>query len=108
ELPGARAAARTLSAATPPSQIDLLLRPYGEATIRVLHYAEAGSPGQLAARYQGEIRPARPPLDGRDLQRLGVAPGPAIGRALASLRAAYLDGEIQTREQAEQWVRAQI
>jgi tRNA nucleotidyltransferase (CCA-adding enzyme) len=107
ELPGARAASGMISAATPPSQIDLLLRPYGQATICVLHYAEAGLPGQAAARYLGEIRPSRPPLDGRDLQRLGVAAGPAIGRLLAALRAAHLDGEIQTREQAEQWVRAQ-
>lgn len=105
EIPAARAAARTLDVNMRPSQIDALMRAYGEPTVSVLHYAEPGYPGQMAAHYLDHIRPARPPLDGRDLQRLGVAPGPAIGRLLAGLRAAYLDGAIAGRVQAEQWVR---
>jgi tRNA nucleotidyltransferase (CCA-adding enzyme) len=91
-----------------PSQIDLLLRSLSETTISVLHYAEIGPPGQIAARYLREIRPARAPLDGRDIQQLGVAPGPMIGRLLDELRAAYLDGEVTTREQAEGWVRERL
>ncbi|NNJ13266.1 CCA tRNA nucleotidyltransferase [Chloroflexales bacterium ZM16-3] len=108
ELPKLRATALTISADTRPGQIDLLLRPYSDAAISVLHYAEAGLTGQRAAHYLREIRPARSPLDGRDLQRLGVAPGPMIGKLLAALRAAYLNGDVQTREQAEQWVRSQM
>ncbi len=108
EIPAARAVARRLNADLRPSQIDLLLRPLSAAGIRVLHCAEIGSAGQIAARYLGEIRPARAPLDGRDIQRLGIAPGPNIGRLLDGLRAAHLDGEVTTRAQAEVWVQAQI
>jgi tRNA nucleotidyltransferase/poly(A) polymerase len=45
---------------------------------------------------------ARPRLvSGSDLIReLGLAPGPAIGRALAAIEEAVADGEVSTREQA--------
>ncbi|MEI7769704.1 MAG: CCA tRNA nucleotidyltransferase, partial [Chloroflexales bacterium] len=108
EIPAARAAARRISASLRASQIDQLLHPLSETVIRVLRYAEIGPAGQVAARYLREIRPARAPIDGRDIQRLGVAPGPNIGRLLGGLRAAYLDGEVATREQAEGWVRERI
>jgi tRNA nucleotidyltransferase (CCA-adding enzyme) len=108
EIPVAREIAPRLSANMRPSQIDLLLRSLSEAIISVLHYAERGPTSQIAARYLREIRPARAPLDGRDMQRLGVAPGPMIGRLLNDLRAAQLDGEVTTREQAEGWVRERL
>jgi tRNA nucleotidyltransferase (CCA-adding enzyme) len=108
EIPVAREIAPRLSADLRPSQIDLLLRSLSEAMISVLHYAERGPASQIVARYLREIRPARAPLDGRDMQRLGVAPGPMIGRLLNDLRAAQLDGEIATREQAESWVRKRL
>lgn len=43
-------------------------------------------------------RDLRPAITGRDLVRADIAPGPAIGRALAEVRAALLDGAIDTRE----------
>jgi tRNA nucleotidyltransferase (CCA-adding enzyme) len=108
EIPAARAVARKLDDSMRPSQIDLLLRSLSEATITMLRYAETASASQIIARYLHAIRPARAPLDGRDMQRLGVAPGPMIGRLLDELRAAHLDSEVTTREQAERWVREQI
>jgi len=40
-------------------------------------------------------------LSGEEIQTLlGIPPGPAVGRALAALRAAQVDGAVQTREQA--------
>jgi tRNA nucleotidyltransferase (CCA-adding enzyme) len=108
ELPAAREAAQRLGPDLCPSQVDDALRPFSAATIDVLHYAEPGPAGQIVGRYLREIRPARPPLDGRDLQRIGVAPGPEIGRALDALRAAYLDGAVSTAEQAETWVRQRL
>jgi tRNA nucleotidyltransferase (CCA-adding enzyme) len=107
EIPALRHLALRLRADLRPSQIDLLLRPHSEVAISVLQIAETGLAGQVAARYLREILPTRLPLDGRDLQRLGLAPGPVIGKMLAALRVAYLDGHIQTREQAEEWVREQ-
>ena len=108
EIPLVRAIAPTLSADLRPSQIDHLLRSFSEAIIRVLHYADTGLAGQVAAHYLRTIRPVRAPLDGRDMQRLGVAPGPMMGRLLGDLRAAHLDGEVMTCEQAEVWVRGKI
>jgi hypothetical protein len=40
----------------------------------------------------------RADIDGSDLVAAGVAPGPSIGRALAAVRAALLDGAVETRE----------
>jgi tRNA nucleotidyltransferase/poly(A) polymerase len=40
-------------------------------------------------------------LSGEDVQRiLGIAPGPEIGRALAAVRQAQVDGTVRTREEA--------
>jgi poly(A) polymerase len=52
-----------------------------------------------------EVKP-RPLLNGHDLMRLGAVPGPALGQLAEELYVAQLEGEVQTREQAEQWVQA--
>jgi tRNA nucleotidyltransferase (CCA-adding enzyme) len=108
EIPAARGVAGKLGADLRPSQIDRLLRSLSAAMIGVLHYAETEPASKISARYLHTIRPARAPLDGRDMQRLGVAPGPMIGRVLDELRAAHLDGEVTTRAQAESWVRERL
>lgn len=51
------------------------------------------------ARYAREDRGAATPLSGGDLLRLGLR-GPEIGRALARLRAAHLDGKLKSRAAA--------
>lgn len=107
ELPQARALAPALPEARAPSAIDQLLRPFSPAAICVLHYAEPGA-AAAAARYLRELRPHHAPLDGNDLRRLGVSPGPGLGRLLAELRAASLDGLVAGREEAERWVRARL
>jgi len=50
----------------------------------------------------------RPELDGSDLQKMGYAPGPALGRILAALRAARLDGEVDDRAAEGSWIRARF
>jgi tRNA nucleotidyltransferase (CCA-adding enzyme) len=50
-------------------------------------------------RHANEDRTLRLPIDGADLVALGLA-GPAIGRTLAALRRAFLDGALADREQA--------
>ena len=50
-------------------------------------------------RHAVEDRPRRPPLTGEDLLELGLA-GPAVGRALARIRSAFLDGAVKNREDA--------
>ena len=50
--------------------------------------------------------PLPPLLSGRALVKLGVAPGPALGRALADLREAQLQGAIATEAEARAWFAA--
>lgn len=50
-------------------------------------------------RWAREDRASRAPLDGRDLLALGLR-GPAVGAALARVRAAWLDREVRSREDA--------
>jgi len=56
------------------------------------------------ARYAREDRHAAPLLSGGDLLRLGLR-GPEIGRALARLRAAHLDGALSSRAAALNFAR---
>ncbi len=45
------------------------------------------------------------PLDGRDLQALGVPQGPGIGRMLARLQDARWNGEFHDRDGARKWLK---
>jgi putative nucleotidyltransferase with HDIG domain len=48
-------------------------------------------------------------LTGRDLMsQFGLAEGPSIGRLLAALREAQAAGEVETRAQAEEWMRRRL
>jgi hypothetical protein len=59
----------------------------------------------LAADGERILAPPRL-LSGEDVQRLlGVPPGPQVGRALDRVRRAQVDGEIETREEAERLLR---
>jgi poly(A) polymerase len=51
-----------------------------------------------------EVRPKRL-LGGDDLVEMGYKPGPRFSEILSSVEDAQLEGQLQTREQAEQWVR---
>lgn len=107
ELPPLRAVAPRLAEPLPNSAVDRLLHPFSPPAIAVLHYAEPAA-AEAAERYGRSLRHTRAPLDGHDLQRLGVAPGPGLGRLLAELRAATLDGVVSTRAEAEGWVRTKL
>ncbi len=52
-----------------------------------------------------DIKP-KPLLNGHELMHLGAVPGPALGQLAEELYIAQLEGEVQTRDQAEQWARA--
>jgi tRNA nucleotidyltransferase (CCA-adding enzyme) len=70
------------------------------------------SPGsdmrQLVQAYLTTWRHVRPGLTGDDLKRLGVPQGPEIGRLLARVLAAKLDGEAPTLEAEESLVRGAV
>jgi hypothetical protein len=52
-----------------------------------------------------DIKP-KPLLNGHELMCLGAVPGPALGQLAEELYVAQLEGDVQTREQAEQWTQA--
>ncbi len=82
-----------------PSAIAEHLDPYPLVALFVVWVvAPPGRARDHLHQYAHRWRGVRPILRGDDLRRLGVPPGPAIGQALRALRAARLDGEVQTRE----------
>ena len=67
-----------------------------------LYALYAGAPPAMrrrVVRYASDDRHRRLPVTGDDLVAAGLA-GPAIGRALERIRAAYLDGALSSREEA--------
>jgi len=52
-----------------------------------------------------DVKP-KPLLNGHDLMHLGALPGPALGQLAEELYVAQLEGDVQTRDQAEQWAEA--
>lgn len=57
----------------------------------------------LAETPAEQVHPKRI-LTGDDLQRLGYRPGPAFSEVLRSLEDAQLEGQVETRDQAEEFV----
>jgi hypothetical protein len=64
---------------------------------------------EAAGEVRGDLAPlqasglAPPPLlDGNDLQRLGLRPGPAFRRILDAVYDAQLEGRVQTLEEARE------
>lgn len=60
--------------------------------------------------YAKEEKPLIPPplIKGHDVLALGVPPGPQIGKLLRSVQTLQLEGALQDREQALQWLRGQV
>ncbi len=97
-----RDVAETIGLLNSRSRIYRALAEYHERSLRValtvIDQAEARAAVLL---YLNELREVKPTLDGTRLQELGVPRGPQIGRILAEVHAALLDGLIATPEQEE-------
>jgi len=52
-----------------------------------------------------DVKP-KPLLNGHDLMHLGAVPGPSLGQLAEELYIAQLEGEVQTKDQAERWAKA--
>jgi tRNA nucleotidyltransferase (CCA-adding enzyme) len=79
--------------------IDGLLRQLDEEELHALYASVAPSMRRRIVRYAAEDRSRRAPIGGDDLVAIGLE-GPAVGRALARIRAAYLDGAVSDRSEA--------
>lgn len=95
-------------AGLPDSALDRLLQPFGAAALRAAQLSEPAPLAGALARYLALLRPAQTALCGDDLRALGVPQGPRIGRLLAGLRAAVLDGQVRGRAQELAWVRREL
>ncbi len=101
--------AAAAGAATRPSGVD---RALGGEPLEVCLAALARVPDPAARERVVEWlragRGVRPELDGDELQAMGYAPGPGLGRILAALRTARLDGEVIDRAAEGRWIRARF
>lgn len=101
-----RDAAETIGRLNSRSRIYRALAEYHERSLHtaltVIDQAEAHAALRL---YLNELRGVKPVLDGTRLQELGVPQGPQIGRILAEVHDALLDGVIATPEQEEEYAR---
>ena len=77
---------------------DALGKVSGDALTAFQVASESDLAAEHIALYLTELRGVTPCLNGRDLQDLGVARGPELGKVLKELRRARLDGEVSTRE----------
>jgi tRNA nucleotidyltransferase/poly(A) polymerase len=79
--------------------VDAVLRQLDEEDLHALHATVAPAVRRRIVRFASEDRSRRLPINGDDLVSAGLE-GPAIGRALARIRIAYLDGTVGDRNEA--------
>ena len=83
-----------------PSQAVALVEAYPEASLQAWALA---APSPTVRRrlwlYLERWRYVKPVLDGRALERMGVARGPLMGETMRMLRTARLDGRVRSREE---------
>lgn len=90
---------RGLARARGRGAIDAVLAGVGDDEALALYAFAPPTARRRVARHMLEDRPRRLPVTGDDLLALGLA-GPAVGRALARIRIAFLDGAVKDREDA--------
>ena len=105
-----RLAARLDALAAPAlkdSEVYAALSPYvREAVLACRFTAGDGIMAERIDDFTGRLADVRPALSGDDVIALGVEPGPLIGQLLAELLRARLDGEVETRQDEIEAVRA--
>lgn len=90
---------RRLALARGRGAVDGVLAGIDEESLTGLYASADAKARRRVERWAAEDRRQRSPVGGSDLVALGLS-GPALGRALARIRAAYLDGGVANREEA--------
>jgi tRNA nucleotidyltransferase (CCA-adding enzyme) len=89
-----------------PSGIYRLLKHYSPGAIAACALAsESAVVRSHLERFLNHLRYVKTFLDGEDLKRLGVKPGPRMGRMLKTLQEAKLDGRVSTSKEEEALLR---
>ena len=78
---------------------DAALRGLTEEELVAFYVGVEASVRRRVLRFALDDRHRKPPLRGSDLVAVGAS-GPALGRVLEAVRAAYLDGRVRNREEA--------
>jgi len=85
-----------------PSQVVVLLEGYSLKALEVVSSSVQDQEIKtILNRYLSEWWHLRPKTTGHDLKTRGVPPGPKYAEILRRLRAAWLDGEVKTKEEEE-------
>ena len=83
-----------------PSQCVERLGPYSLDAIEAVYFvARDEKTREVFFKYLSEWRHVKPHITGDDLKERGLEPGPKYAKILRRLRAAWLDGEITSKEQ---------
>jgi len=90
---------RALARARGRGALDALLAALDEERLEALYASAGPAPRRRVQRWAQQDRARRAPIGGAELVELGFA-GPALGRALARIRAAFLDRRVSTRDEA--------
>jgi tRNA nucleotidyltransferase (CCA-adding enzyme) len=100
ELPrAAERAERSLERARGRGAIDAVLADLSEEELFAIYVTAPPAMRRRVVRYASDDRHRRLPVTGDDLVAAGLA-GPNLGRALARIRAAFLDGALRSRDDA--------
>jgi tRNA nucleotidyltransferase (CCA-adding enzyme) len=81
--------------------VDLVNESSDEARLLLRVASDSWLVRQRLDQYQRRLRHVRSILQGDDLRRMGIQPGPIYGDILRRLRAGRLDGQISSRAEEE-------
>ena len=97
---------RLMERRLPRSALYRLLNPYSSEAPFVLWLTSPSKRvrGRLEL-YHGHLACVEPALDGQDLKRMGLPPGPIYSLILEALRDARLDGKVRSRKGEERLIR---
>jgi len=88
-----------------PSEIYYLLREYEPLAIQANAIAtESPRVRRTLQVFLTKLRYVRTALNGEELKKMGISPGPQMGKVLEVLHGAKLDGEVRTRADEKQLV----
>ena len=105
----ARESAASLATESSPAVVCRQLRGLSLEAVQVAGaLAESEGARHNFQRYVQEWRHVRPRLTGHDLTRLGVLPGPQVGKLMEELRDARLEGRVRTKADEEALVKERL